>query len=87
MMAKEWIHGKGNFWINLVYPEYHDWVDTTLQLSDLRKFKFGTPSNTSKATANKRSNKGQSELDELKALMDLRKTSAIFKKAATQKIE
>lgn len=68
-----------------MYPEYHDWLDTTLQLSDLRKFKFGTPSNSSKASANKKG-KGQSELDELKALMDLRKASAIFKKAATQKI-
>jgi uncharacterized protein YktA (UPF0223 family) len=73
--------------ITLVYPAYHEWADSTLLLSDLRKFKFGTPSNTSKTTINKSKNgKGQSELDELKALMDLRKTSALFKKAATQKV-
>jgi hypothetical protein len=56
-----------------------------LQLSDMRKFKFGTPSTASKGAVNKKG-KGQSDLDELKALMELRKTSAIFKKAATQKI-
>ena len=51
----------------------------------MRKFKFGMPSIVSKGTVNKKV-KGQSELDELKALMELRKTSVIFKKAATQKI-
>lgn len=28
--------------IFLVYPLYHEWADSILQLSDLRKFKFGT---------------------------------------------
>lgn len=54
-------------------------------LSDIRKFKFGTPSN-SKAGTGKKTGKGQSDIDELRALMDLRKTSAIFKKAASQKV-
>ncbi len=67
--------------ISVVYPLYHEWADSTMLLSDLRKFKFNTPN--PKTATNKK--KGQSDLDELKALMDLRKTSAIFKKAASQK--
>ena len=83
MMAKEWVEDR-------VYPSYHEWTDNILQLSDLRKFKFMNPSpNTHKnGNRNKNGSSGcDSDFDELKALFELRKTSAVFRKAALQKME
>ena len=28
---------------DLVYPTYHEWMDNTLNLGDMRKFKFQKP--------------------------------------------
>jgi hypothetical protein len=65
-------------------------VDNILQLSDLRRFKFAsqTGSNAKSLAGKGKSSKSgnQSDLEELKALMELRKTSAVFKKAAMQKM-
>ena len=41
----------------LVYTEYHEWCDNILQLSDLRKFKFATPSTLA---SKQKSTKGRS---------------------------
>lgn len=50
----------------------------------MRKFKF---SGTSPATVKVKTPKQQTDLEELKALLDLRKTSPVFKRAAAQKVE
>lgn len=84
MMGKEWTEDRGNSFNMLVYPAYHEWADSTLLLSDLRKFKFNA--SPAKGQPTKQKGKGEGELEELKALMDLRKTSGIFKKAASAKL-
>jgi hypothetical protein len=50
----------------------------------LRKFKF---TNASPTAAKVKVGKQQTDLEELKALLDLRKTSLVFKRAAAQKVE
>lgn len=81
MIAKEWTDDR-------VYPPYHEWVDNILQLSDLRRFKFASQTGSAKTAGKAKSGKSgnQDDLEELKALMELRKTSAVFKKAAMQKM-
>lgn len=49
-----------------MYPNYHEWVDNILQLSDLRKFKF---SGTGSVKTKHKSSKQRSEVEELKALV------------------
>jgi hypothetical protein len=82
MLSKEWQDDKGTFYCHLVYPDYHEWSDNILQLSDLRKFKFANPSTPS----NSKQAKNKSEVEEIKALIELRKTSGVFKRAAAQKM-
>ncbi len=65
------------FIVYLVYPEYHEWMDNTLNLSDMRKFKFLKAQVKSPNLAVKKNT--DSEMEELKVLMDLRKTSSLFK--------
>jgi hypothetical protein len=60
-------------------------MDNILNLSDMRKFKF-QKNMKPKTNNNVNSNKLDSELDELKVLMDLRKTSTLFKAAVKNKI-
>ena len=60
-------------------------MDNILNLSDMRKFKFQRNVKPKQMQAtNKKST--DSEMDELKVLMDLRKTSTLFKSAAKNKI-
>lgn len=59
-------------------------MDNTLGLSDMRKFKFVS---SSKPKHSNTHNVMDSDLNELKLLMELRKTSSFFKTAARQKIE
>lgn len=63
-----------------------------MQLSDLRRFKFLSTNKDQHNQINELKSKPEKnqnliELDELKALMDLRKTSTIFKTAARKKME
>ena len=37
-----------------VYPEYHEWMDNTLNLGDMRKFKFQKNTNLKSTQANQR---------------------------------
>jgi hypothetical protein len=60
-------------------------MDNILNISDMRKFKF-QKNNKGKAGNNTNTNKLDSQLDELKALMDLRKTSTLFKVAVKNKV-
>ena len=60
-------------------------MDNILNLSDMRKFKFNKnlqPKNVAKGPS-----LVGSDIEELKLLMDLRKTSTLFKMAARKKIE
>ena len=59
-------------------------MDNTLNLSDMRKFKF---TNLNKPKPVSSNNVMDSDLSELKLLMDLRKTSSLFKMEARKKIE
>jgi hypothetical protein len=61
-------------------------MDNTLNLGDMRKFKFqkALPVKAIQGSVHK---SNESELEELKVLMDLRKTSTLFKTAARNKIE
>lgn len=52
-------------------------MDNTLNLSDMRKFKFLKAQVKSPNLAVKKNT--DSEMEELKVLMDLRKTSSLFK--------
>lgn len=64
-------------------------MDNILNLSDMRKFKFQKnvkPKPKAQDILNN-SKKMNSDLDELKILMDLRKTSTLFKNEARKKIE
>lgn len=60
-------------------------MDNTLNLSDMRKFKFLKAQLKSSNLAVKQNT--DSEMDELKVLMDLRKTSSLFKMEARKKVE
>ena len=68
----------------IVYPSYHEWMDNILNLSDMRRFKF-IGGNKPKLN-NSSQSVMDSDLNELKLLMDLRKTSTLFKAAARKKI-
>ena len=50
MIAKEWQGSAGKTPFYLVYPDYHEWIDNILQLSDFRKFKFSSPAPAKKST-------------------------------------
>ncbi len=84
LIAKDWMEKLSNLYFILVYPQYAEWMDNILNIADMRKFKFSTS-----RVPNHKQNppKGQdSDLEELKILMDLRKTSTLFKTAARNKI-
>lgn len=76
-------------------------MDNILNISDMRKFKFNMNMNSGGSggggnnrigirpkqnSTNSNNNKTDSQIDELKILMDLRKTSTLFKTAARNKI-
>ena len=69
-----------------MYPAYSEWMDNILNLSDMRKFKFQKVVKPVKS-AHSGPNITDSDLEELKLLMDLRKTSTLFKNAARKKID
>ena len=62
-------------------------MDNILNLSDMRKFKFQKVVKPIKNSGKVGPNITDSDLEELKLLMDLRKTSTLFKNAARKKIE
>lgn len=63
-------------------------MDNILNIGDMRKFRFQKNLKSTKSKQNGPTNNKMtdSEIDELKALMDLRKTSNLFKSAAKNKI-
>lgn len=60
-------------------------MDNILNISDMRKFKFQKNIKPKVPQANVKP--AESEMDELKILMDLRKISTLFKSAAKSKVE
>lgn len=78
MMAKEWSE-------KMVYPPYSEWMDNILNLSDMRKFKFQKSVKPKSSAATGKI--AENDMEEIKLLMDLRKTSTLFKNAARKKIE